>query len=85
MIWYVCLIIKDQNLELGTIITDPSNIPTNLFKTKSGTKSLKKQDLGSKIETFLRISQNIIIGTIVHKNITKKVGQSKKKWDSSKY
>ena len=32
-----------------------SIIPTNLSKTKIGTKSLKKRDFWSKIGTFLRI------------------------------
>ena len=32
-----------------------TSIPTNLSKTKSGTKSLKKRDFWSKIGTFLRI------------------------------
>ena len=54
-------------------------IPTNLSKTKSGTKSLKKRDFWSKIGTFLRILQKLakiikLIGTTVHKNIAKKVG-----------
>ena len=65
------------------------HIPTNLSRTKSGTKSLKKRDFWSKIEIFSRIlwKQSKIIklsGKLIHKNTVKKWDKVKKKQDNSK-
>ena len=65
-------------------------IPTNLSKTKSGTKSLKKQDSWSKIGTFFKNPMKIakfikLIGLTVYKNAVKKRNKAKKNWDSSKF
>ena len=59
-------------------------IPTNLSKTKSGTKFLKKRDFWSKIRTFLKNPMKMakfikLIGLTVYKNAVKNAGQSKEK------
>ena len=46
---------KRRKAKAGSTIGVSSVILTNLSKTKSGTKSLKKRDFWSKIGTFLRI------------------------------
>ena len=63
------------------------HIPTNLSKTKSGTKSL---NFWSRSGTFSKLSSKLAYiikfrGKIVCKNAEKKWDKVKKKWDSRKF